>query len=457
MNRGSARRAGGYRGRSSRSGVGTSLRYVPVGAGRHSTNDALECKDGTPPNRREAPKQPSPGSISRQSEHELTLGHSYKQDRPSSGNSEGLSHMGINQHGQNPLETASSSSQPSGCSSASDSAHENHLPPLSDLSLKENTKSLQNESQIQTPIKYGINSMPFQNKGPQFEKNSLSKTIGTGNIELSGHPGVVEPFDICPVKTGTSIVLKVPLLSKNREKRRESKRAEEGPKGDVISSGMVLLKGYISSSDQVKIVKKCRELGLGSGGFYQPGYRDGGKLNLQMMCLGKNWDPETGKYEDERPVDNAKPPPIPDEFFHLVKQAIQDSQALLSKEKIEASKVEKELPWMTPDICIVNFYTTSGRLGLHQDRDEREETLRKGLPVVSFSIGDSAEFLYSNQRDVFNADKVLLESGDVLIFGGESRRIFHGVASILPNTSPQVLLKETNLRPGRLNLTFRQY
>lgn len=457
MNRGSARRAGGYRGRSSRSGVGTSLRYVPVGAGRHSTNDALECKDGTPPNRREAPKQPSPGSISRQSEHELTLGHSYKQDRSSSGNNEGLSHMGINQHGQNPLETASSSSQPSGCSSASDSAHENHLPPLSDLSLKENTKNLQNESQIQTPIKYGINSMPFQNKGPQFEKNSLSKTIGTGNIELSGHPGVVEPFDICPVKTGTSIVLKAPLLSKNREKRRESKRAEEGPKGDVISSGMVLLKGYISSSDQVKIVKKCRELGLGSGGFYQPGYRDGGKLNLQMMCLGKNWDPETGKYEDERPVDNAKPPPIPDEFFHLVKQAIQDSQALLSKEKIEASKVEKELPWMTPDICIVNFYTTSGRLGLHQDKDERPETLRKGLPVVSFSIGDSAEFLYSNQRDVFNADKVLLESGDVLIFGGESRLIFHGVASILPNTFPQVLLKETNLRPGRLNLTFRQY
>lgn len=77
--------------------------------------------------------------------------------------------------------------------------------------------------------------------------------------------------------------------------------------------------------------------------------------------------------------------------------------------------------------------------------------------MVSFSIGDSAEFLYSNQRDVFNADNVLLESGDVLIFGGESRRIFHGVASIRPNTSPQVLLKETNLRPGRLNLTFRQY
>ena len=92
-----------------------------------------------------------------------------------------------------------------------------------------------------------------------------------------------------------------------------------------------------------------------------------------------------------------------------------------------------------------------------QDRDESPESLNKGLPVVSFSIGDSAEFLYSDQRDVANAEKVKLESGDVLIFGGKSRHIFHGVSSILPNTSPKILLEETDLRPGRLNLTFRQF
>lgn len=92
-----------------------------------------------------------------------------------------------------------------------------------------------------------------------------------------------------------------------------------------------------------------------------------------------------------------------------------------------------------------------------QDRDESQESLQKGLPVVSFSIGDSAEFLYSDEKDVHNADKVILESGDVLIFGGQSRHIFHGVSSILPNTSPKVLLEDANLRPGRLNLTFREY
>ena len=79
------------------------------------------------------------------------------------------------------------------------------------------------------------------------------------------------------------------------------------------------------------------------------------------------------------------------------------------------------------------------------------------MPVVSFSVGDSAEFLYGDQRDVNKADKVVLESGDVLIFGGKSRHIFHGVTSVIPDSAPKTLIEETRLRPGRLNLTFRQY
>lgn len=94
---------------------------------------------------------------------------------------------------------------------------------------------------------------------------------------------------------------------------------------------------------------------------------------------------------------------------------------------------------------------------MSQDRDESEESLRRALPVVSISIGDTAEFLYGDERDVDKADKVTLESGDVLIFGGESRHVFHGVSSIKPDTAPKPLLNETNLRPGRLNLTFREF
>ena len=76
---------------------------------------------------------------------------------------------------------------------------------------------------------------------------------------------------------------------------------------------------------------------------------------------------------------------------------------------------------------------------------------------MSFSVGDSAEFLYGDGREVNEAEKLVLESGDVLIFGGESRHIFHGVASIIPNSAPRMLLEETGLRPGRLNLTFRKF
>jgi len=92
-----------------------------------------------------------------------------------------------------------------------------------------------------------------------------------------------------------------------------------------------------------------------------------------------------------------------------------------------------------------------------QDRDESRESLQKGLPVVSFSIGDSADFLYGDERNVKDAKSVILESGDVLIFGGESRHVFHGVSSVLPDSAPKQLLRDSGLSPGRLNLTFRQY
>lgn len=92
-----------------------------------------------------------------------------------------------------------------------------------------------------------------------------------------------------------------------------------------------------------------------------------------------------------------------------------------------------------------------------QDRDESRESIRKGLPIVSFSIGDTAEFLYGEERDIEKAEQVELESGDVLIFGGESRMIFHGVKSIIPNSAPISLLNDSNLRTGRLNLTFRHF
>ncbi|XP_041001344.1 uncharacterized protein LOC121247077 [Juglans microcarpa x Juglans regia] len=304
------------------------------------------------------------------------------------------------------------------------------------------------QSEAQLPYKSAKKDGPSPRKFPKSPS-------GCDNSEYSEHSAALHAFDICPPRASTSVVLKPPLLVKNRNRRNEIKRSMEGQTGTVLRSGMVLLKSHISSSDQVKIVKICRDLGLGPGGFYQPGYRDGAKLHLKMMCLGKNWDPETRKYEDHRPFDGTKPPLIPAEFSELVEKAINDSHSVIWNNS-KASNVENILPRMSPNICIVNFYSENGRLGLHQDRDESEESLHNGLPVVSFSIGDSADFLYGDQRDVGNAEKVLLESGDVLIFGGKSRHIFHGVTAIHPNTAPKHLLEETNIQSGRLNLTFRE-
>lgn len=49
---------------------------------------------------------------------------------------------------------------------------------------------------------------------------------------------------------------------------------------------MVLLKGYLSVSQQAALVSELRTLGTGPGGFYTPTYSSGGQLHLRMMCLG---------------------------------------------------------------------------------------------------------------------------------------------------------------------------
>lgn len=264
----------------------------------------------------------------------------------------------------------------------------------------------------------------------------------------------IEHFDICPPKSGSVVTLKASLLATNREKRNEMKRSVGGR--TILRSGMVLLKNYLSSREQANILKICRRHGLGPAGFYQPRFRDGGKLHLRLMCFGAFWDPETNKYGELRPMDGAKPPPVPPEFLQLVDRAIKDSHSLIAEDS-RVKNVENILPPVKPDICLVNYYASTGRLGLHQDKDESRESLDKGIPIVSFSIGESAEFLYGDERDAEKADKVILDSGDVLIFGGKSRHIFHGVSKIVPDTAPKTLLEETDFRAGRLNLTFRQY
>ncbi|XP_052177042.1 uncharacterized protein LOC127791227 [Diospyros lotus] len=329
----------------------------------------------------------------------------------------------------------------------------NTCPSQHEASPMTTVKTIEDQSLL--PTSFGKKRPPSPTRGRhKHHQTQLEYFADAAKTDSNMGLPMHEPFDIC---NGSSI-LDASLNAENKEKEMGPKHSVEKP-GEVIKPGMVLLTSFLTLDEQemlVQIVKICRELGLGSGGFYQPGYKDGAKLRLMMMCLGLDWDPQTRAYRKQRGVDGTEPPGIPCKFKSLVKRALQVSHALIKK-NMDVSNAEDILPNMSPDICIVNFYSTNGRLGLHQDRDESKDSLSKRLPVVSLSIGDSAEFLYGDRRDVDKADRVLLESGDMLVFGGDSRHIFHGVPSIIPNSAPTALLKATNLRAGRLNLTFRQY
>ena len=135
-------------------------------------------------------------------------------------------------------------------------------------------------------------------------------------------------------------------------------------KCQVIRPGMVLLRGFLTEATQMAIIQTCRRLGMGPGGFYTPEYANGSRMKLRMMCLGRDWDPQARRYQEVR-KDGAKTPSIPLEFHALVQAAVGAAQSLESV----------PVPSLTPDLCIVNFYESGGRLGLHQDKDESIETI----------------------------------------------------------------------------------
>lgn len=97
-----------------------------------------------------------------------------------------------------------------------------------------------------------------------------------------------------------------------------------------------------------------------------------------------------------------------------------------------------------PDACLVNFYAPDARMGLHQDRDERDFA----QPIVSLSFGAEAVFRVGGVRRRDPSRTVRLRHGDALVFGGPARLLHHGVDRILPGDHPR-------LGGGRLNLTFR--
>jgi alkylated DNA repair protein (DNA oxidative demethylase) len=84
---------------------------------------------------------------------------------------------------------------------------------------------------------------------------------------------------------------------------------------------------------------------------------------------------------------------------------------------------------------------------MHQDKDEVADD-----PVVSLSVGDSCVFRFGTpgSRGKPYTD-VVLASGDVVVFGRESRFSYHGVPRILPGTADPA----AGVANGRINITMR--
>jgi alkylated DNA repair protein (DNA oxidative demethylase) len=204
----------------------------------------------------------------------------------------------------------------------------------------------------------------------------------------------------------------------------------------IALPGVAWLRQYLPLDQQRALVARCCDVMDGPAGGYVPTVRGGGKMRVRMVCLGRHWNALTYRYEERRTdYDGSAVAPVPEGFVTLAARIALDAGFTFR-----------------PDICLVSWYESNGRMGLHQDKDESPASIGAGLPVVSISLGDTARFLFGGVRRRDPVDTIPLASGDAFVFGGAARLRYHGVARIMPGTAPPELGIE-----GRYNLTFRQY
>lgn len=158
----------------------------------------------------------------------------------------------------------------------------------------------------------------------------------------------------------------------------------------------------------------------------------GRRMSVAMTNCGKvGWvsDRRGYRYCEHDPSTQQRWPGMPELFLTLACSAA----------------LRAGYPDFDPDACLVNRYETDTKLSLHIDQDERDAT----APIVSVSLGASATFLWGGLQRTDRTRRWLLESGDVVVWGGPARFVYHGVAPLAAAHHPL-----TGSR--RFNLTFRK-
>lgn len=197
--------------------------------------------------------------------------------------------------------------------------------------------------------------------------------------------------------------------------------------------GFTLHKTYLDRDAQGALVEAVLDRVARSPLYIPSMPRSGKPMSVRMTNFGPlGWvtDKAQGyRYQTTHPVTHEPWPDMPQALIDIW-QAVSGWDAL-------------------PQACLVNWYGEGARLGQHVDADEAA----RDAPVVSVSLGDSAKFRLGGPTLKEASTSMRLDSGDVVVLGGASRRFRHGVDRIFPGTS--TLLPE-DWRPGRLNLTLRR-
>lgn len=195
------------------------------------------------------------------------------------------------------------------------------------------------------------------------------------------------------------------------------------PSKEWLEEGAVLLRGFASADaaaliagiESVAEAAPFRHLVVPGGHTMSVGMTNCGRVGWVSDRSGYRYDPidpDSGQHWPEMP-------PV---FIDLAGRAA----------------AEAEFPGYNPDACLINRYEPGAKLGLHQDRDEKDPI----SPIVSVSLCVSATFLWGGKKRGDPVRRIRLEPGDVAVWGGPARFVYHGVAPVKEGT--------------RLNLTFRK-
>ncbi len=198
----------------------------------------------------------------------------------------------------------------------------------------------------------------------------------------------------------------------------------------TLCEGAVLLRGRALAVDTTLLA--AIEAIAAQAPFRRMVTPGGFEMSVAMTNCGQaGWVTDrTGyRYDPRDPESGAPWPAMPEVFLTLARDAAADAG----------------FTGFTPDACLINCYEPGTRLSLHQDKDEQDYR----HPVVSVSLGLPATFQFGGLKRSDRPRKVALQHGDIVVWGGPARLVFHGVLALKDGEHPL-----TGRR--RFNLTFRK-